>query len=343
MSLPLSVLDLAFVSADSTAAASLRQTVDLARLADAVGYTRLWYAEHHGMPSIASSAPAVLIGHVASATERIRVGSGGIMLPNHVPLQLAESFHTLEALHPGRIDLGVGRAPGTDPMTSRALHPFPPEQYGDQLRELVGLSREDLPREHPFYRVRVVPRGVTLPPIWLLGSSGGSAQLAGSMGFGYGFAAHFSQAPARPAIDIYRAAFRPSAQFPASHAILALSVICAATDEQADYLAGSVDLFWLRFQRAEFGPLPSAREATDYPYTDQERAIVAARRPMHIIGSPDTVRAQLLARAAHAGADEVMISTSLPDADDRGRSYALLADAFELAGASSGVAAAQGR
>ncbi len=333
MTLPLSVLDLAFVSAGSSPAAALRQTVDIARLVDRAGYTRLWFAEHHGMPSIASSSPAVLIGHVASATERIRVGSGGIMLPNHVPLQLAESFHTLEALHPGRIDLGIGRAPGTDPMTSRALHPFPPEQYGDQLRELVGLSRETLPREHPFHRVRVVPRGVTLPPIWLLGSSGGSAQLAGAMGFGYGFAAHFSQAPARPAIDIYRSAFQPSAQFPAPHVILALSVICAESDEQADYLASSVDLFWLRFQRGEFGPLPTAAEGAAYPFTPQERAIVESRRPMHVIGSPATARAAILARAAEAGADEVMISTSIPDAGDRARSYELLADSFALSDA----------
>jgi luciferase family oxidoreductase group 1 len=189
---PLSVLDLAPVGAGSTASQAIRHTVELARLAERLGYVRFWLAEHHGMPNIASSAPEILIEHVASATERIRVGSGGIMLPNHAPLRIAEAFHTLEALHPGRIDLGMGRAPGTDPATSSALRPFDAEQFPQQLAELFALSRREYPAGHPFHKVRVVPADVELPPVWLLGSSGASARLAGSLGVGYGFASHFS-------------------------------------------------------------------------------------------------------------------------------------------------------
>src|SRR5690606_6510828 len=192
------------------ASEALRHVVDLARLADRLGYVRFWLAEHHGMPSIASSSPEILIEHVASRTERIRVGAGGIMLPNHAPLRIAEAFHTLEALHPGRIDLGIGRAPGTDPATSRALRPFDPEHFPMQLQELMSLSRRDFPEDHPFHTVRVVPSDVELPPIWLLGSSGASAAFAGSLGVGYGFASHFSPTSPLPALRAYRENFRPS-------------------------------------------------------------------------------------------------------------------------------------
>ena len=193
--------------------------MDLARLAERLGFVRYWFAEHHGMASIASSAPEILIEHVASATSRIRVGSGGIMLPNHTPLRVAEVFHTLETLHPDRIDLGLGRALGTDPATSRALRPFDGEHFPEQVQEMLALSRRQFPPEHPFASVRVVPDGVTLPPIWVLASSGATASFAGSMGMGYGFARHFSPTPPGPAIRAYREHFRPSAQFPLPHVI----------------------------------------------------------------------------------------------------------------------------
>ena len=248
---PLSVLDLAPVRAGMTATDALREAVDLARHTERLGYTRYWFAEHHGMASIASSSPEILIEHIASATSRLRVGSGGIMLPNHSPLRVAEAFHTLAALHPGRIDLGLGRAPGTDPATSRALRPFDGEQFPDLVRELLALSRRTFPAEHPFGSVHVVPADVELPPIWVLGSSGAMAAFAGSLGLGYSFARHFSPNPPLPAVRAYREHFVPSYQFPSSHVILGVSVICAPTEEEAEYQAASTDL--------GLGPAPSAR------------------------------------------------------------------------------------
>lgn len=330
MTLPLSVLDLAPVTSGSTASAALRNTVDLARLADRLGYVRYWFAEHHNIPSVASSAPEVLIEHVASATGRIRVGSGGIMLPNHVPLRVAETFHTLEALHPGRIDLGIGRAPGTDPVAAQALRPFPAEQFPAQLAELLALSRGDDSMDNPFRTVRVVPEDVELPPIWLLGSSGASARLAGSLGLGYSFARHFSHEPPAPAIRAYRESFRPSSRFPEPHAILAVSVICADTDERAEHLAWTQDLSWVRLRSGRLAPLASPEEAMAYPYTPEERAVVRAYRELHVIGSPAEVRARIEALAEETGVDEVMVSSTIYSHQERLRSYALVAGAFGL-------------
>jgi luciferase family oxidoreductase group 1 len=324
----LSVLDLAPVGSGSSATQALRNTVELARLAERLGYHRFWLAEHHGMPSIASSSPEILIEHVATATARIRVGSGGIMLPNHAPLRIAEAFHTLEALHPGRIDLGIGRAPGTDPATSRALRPFDAEQFPEQLTELLSLSRRDLPPEHPFHKVRVVPDDVELPPVWLLGSSGASARFAGSLGLGYSFASHFSPTPPQPALSAYRENFQPSAWFARPHVILAVSVVCAETAGQADYLASSIDLMWVRLQRGELGRLPSPEEALAYPYSPVERAIVRNHRALMITGDPAMVRAQVVALVAETGADEVMVSTMVHSHAERLRSYELVAEAL---------------
>ncbi|MBV9774806.1 MAG: LLM class flavin-dependent oxidoreductase [Gemmatimonadetes bacterium] len=333
MALPLSVLDLAPIGSGSTAAAALRNSLELARLADRLGYTRYWLAEHHGMPSIASSSPEILIERTAAATTHIRVGSGGIMLPNHAPLRVAEQFHTLEALHPGRIDLGIGRAPGTDPVTSSALRPFEAERFSEQLSELLTLSRGGFPEGHPFHAVRVVPSDVELPPVWLLGSSGASARLAGSLGTGYSFARHFSHAPAAPPIRAYRETFQPSARFPEPHVILGVAVICAETDEQAEYLASSVDLVWVRLRRGEFHPIPSPEEARAYPYTPQDRAVAESYRGLHFVGSPATVRAQVEALVDETGADEVMVTSTIHGHAERLRSYELLAEAFGLEGA----------
>lgn len=340
MGLAVSVLDLVPIGSGSSAVRALHDARELARLADRSGFTRLWYAEHHGMPAIASSAPEILIAHAAAATGRIRVGSGGVMLQNHVPLKLAEAFHTLEALHPGRIDLGIGRAPGTDPATSRALRPFNPAQFSEQMAELFGLSAGTLPADHPFGRVRVVPTGVELPPVWLLGSSGASARLAGGLGVGYSFASHFSPAPAAPAMQDYRASFRPSDRFPEPHAILAVAAICAPTDDEADYLASTGDLVWVRLQRGEFGALPSPEEARAYLFTPAERAVADRYRALQFIGTPDGVRARIEQAAAEAGADEVMIATTVHDPAARRRSFALLAEAFGLVGAATAGAAA---
>jgi luciferase family oxidoreductase group 1 len=321
----LSILDLAPVGTGSTAPQALRNSLELAQLAERLGYTRYWFAEHHGMPSIASSAPEILIAHIAAATKRIRVGSGGIMLQNHVPLKAAEAFHTLEALHPGRIDLGIGRAPGTDPTTSAALHPFNPAQFAEQLNELIGLSRGDLPEDHPFHRVRVIPSDVSLPPIWLLGSSGASARFAGEMGMGYSFASHFSPTPAAPAIEAYRAAFRPSAQFAQPHAILGAAVICAETQERAEYLAASFDLMWVRISRGEFKPIPTPEEALEYPYTPAERATAAKHRSLVFVGTATDVRAQMELAVNTSQADEVIVTSTIHSHAERMRCFELLA------------------
>lgn len=328
MSFDVSLLDLAPIGSGQSSQDALRYTVELAKLADRVGYKRFWLAEHHGMPSIASSSPEVLIAHVAAATERVQVGSGGIMLPNHAPLRIAEAFHTLEALHPGRINLGIGRAPGTDPATSSALRPFDAEYFPSQLRELMGLSRGDLPDDHPFHTVRVVPDGVSLPPIWLLGSSGASAKFAGSLGVGYSFASHFSPTPPGPALTMYRENFEPSEQFPESHVILAISAVCAETDERAEYLSKSNDLMWIRLRRGEMGRIPSPEEAIAYPYTPVDRSIIAGQRSLIHVGTPQTVRNQIEELVEESRADEVMISTIIHDPEARLRSYELLAEAL---------------
>lgn len=328
MSIAYSVLDLAPVGSGQTAPETLKYTVELARLAERLGYTRFWLAEHHGLPSIASSSPEVLIAHVAAATERIRVGSGGIMLPNHAPLRIAEAFHTLEALHPGRIDLGIGRAPGTNPATSQALRPFDAEQFPQQVRELLSLSRGDFPEDHPFHTVQVVPGDVRLPPIWILGSSGAGARFAGSLGLGYGFASHFSPTSPLPAIHAYRESFRPSEWFDKPHVILGLAVICAETDEEADYLAKSMDLAGLRLLTGVLDRLPSPEEAEAYPYSPKEMLIVNERRSLLIAGSEKTVRRRIEEMVALTEADEVMISSMIHDPIARLRSYELVAEAL---------------
>jgi luciferase family oxidoreductase group 1 len=326
--LPLSVLDLVPVRAGGTSGQALAESVELARLAERLGFTRYWFAEHHGMAGVASSSPEVLIAHVAAATTTIRVGSGGVMLPNHAPLRVAEAFHTLEALHPGRIDLGLGRAPGTDPATSRALRPFNSAEFPAQLQELRALSAHSFPAEHPFAPVRVVPSDVPLPPVWILASSGETAALAGTLGVGYAFARHFSPTPPGPAIRAYRDAFRASDRFAAPHVILGVSVICAPSDEEADYLTRSADLGWLRLHRREFAPLPSPEEATAYRYSPQERVVVEMSRLRHFIGTPPKVASLVRQVAGDTGADEVMVTSIMYGREERRRSYELFATAW---------------
>ena len=247
------------------------------------------------------------------------------MLPNHAPLRIAEAFHTLETLHPGRIDFGVGRAPGTDPVTSRAMHPFDAEKFPQQLQEVLGLSGSALPPDHPFHTVRVIPAGVTFPPVWILGSSGASARFAGSLGVGYAFARHFSPAPPEPAVHAYLESFRPSEMFPEPHVILGVSVICADTAERAEQLALSTDLVWVRYQRGEFGLLPSPEEAAAYNWSDYERMIARAGRSRHFIGTPEMVMTQIDDLVRTTSATEVIVTTMIHDHGERVRSYELLA------------------
>ncbi|MES2490999.1 MAG: LLM class flavin-dependent oxidoreductase [Pseudomonadota bacterium] len=329
MRIPLSVLDLAPVPTGTTPSEAIRRTVDLARLADRLGYVRHWFAEHHGMPSVASAAPEILIGHIAGATKNIRVGSGGIMLPNHTPLKVAETFRTLEALYPGRIDLGLGRAPGSDQAASRALEASDGHDFSQQLAELLAFcGQTEFSANHPFRKVIAIPDDAPLPPIWILGSSGASARLAGNAGMGYSFASHFSPTPAGPAFNAYADSFKPSAQFPKSNAILGVAVVCAETAEDADHLATTMDLAWLRIRRGEFRPLPSPEEAKAYAYTEFELEAVREYRSRTVIGNPKQVRAQIESLANDSGADEVMVVTNLHGHAERLRSYELLAQVF---------------
>lgn len=327
--IPLSVLDLAPVPEGSSASEALCRTVDLARLAERLGYARVWFAEHHGMPSVASAAPEILIGHVASATTRIRVGSGGVMLPNHAPLKVAEVFRTLSALHPGRIDLGLGRAPGSDGLANRALRAGDGHEFPAQLAELQAFGgQRAFPEGHPFRAIQPVPGDAPLPPLWLLGSSGASAQWAGSLGLGYSFASHFSPASPAPAFRAYRDSFVPTAAFPRPHAVLVVAVVCAETQAEADFLAGTMDLAWLGIRRGEFRPLPSPEEAAAYPYSAFEREAVREYRARSLVGTPEQVRAGIEQLAGRCGADEVMVVSNLHGHAERLRSYELLAGAF---------------
>lgn len=329
LSFPLSVLDLAPVPEGVSATEALRRTVDLARLAERLGYSRLWFAEHHGMPSVASAAPEILIGHVASATSTLRIGSGGVMLPNHAPLKVAEVFRTLSALHPDRIDLGLGRAPGSDGLASRALRAGDGHEFPAQLAELQAFGGDrEFPATHPYRAIQPVPGDAPLPPIWLLGSSGASAHWAGSLGLGYSFASHFSPTPAGPAFRAYRDSFKPSAAFPKPHAVLGIAAVCAPTEEEADHLAATMDLAWLRIRRGEFLPLPSPETARAHPYNAGELEVLREYRSRTVVGTPAQVRAGIEQRVRDSGADEVMVTSNLHDHAARLRSYELLAQAF---------------
>jgi luciferase family oxidoreductase group 1 len=335
MDFGLSVLDVSPVSSGSNGAQALRNTLELSRLADRLGYERYWLAEHHNLPSIASSAPEIMIGQVAIVTERIRVGAGGIMLPNHAPLKVAETFRVLEALHPARIDLGIGRAPGTDPVTAAALRRsqdgLEAEDFPQRFGELLAFSGDGFPEEHPFRSVVAMPSDVGLPPIWLLGSSGYSARAAGQMGLGYAFASHFSPVDPAPAMLAYRKSFEPSESFERPSAILAVAVICGETDEHAEDLASSMELAWVRMRSGNPGPLPSPEEALSYPYAPVERRLADAYRSMQVVGDPQTVRARVEELAEHTAADEVMITTNVYDHAERLHSYERLAEIFDIA------------
>src|SRR5919112_1629978 len=292
--IPLSVLDLSVVTTGTRPATALQNSIDLARHVDGLGYVRYWLAEHHNLASVASPAPDLMIGQIAAVTERIRVGSGGVMLPNHAPLMVAERFKLLEALFPGRIDLGLGRAPGTDPVTSYALRRMQEERGRDdfleRLQELLLLETKSFPPDHPFHRIEIMPSGVPLPPIWLLGSSDYSAHLSARLGLGFGFAHHFAGHDAVDAMLSYRTGFQESEWRAQPHAILTVAVVCAETDEEAERLAASVDLNALRRARGDYGPIPGPEEALAYPYSPTEREMIRRNRERLFVGSPDTVR-----------------------------------------------------
>ncbi len=324
----LSVLDLSPVSSGSSGATALNNSLDLARLADRLGYVRFWVAEHHNLPSIASSAPDIMIGQIAAVTKHMRIGSGGVMLPNHAPLMVAERFKVLEALFPGRIDLGLGRAPGTDQITSYALRRRQDlggdDDFLQRFQELLLLESRDFPEGHPFSNVYAMPKDVPLPPIWLLGSSGYSADLAAAVGAGFAFAHHFASYDADAAMLSYREKFRPSAMLDKPYAILGVHVVSAETDEEAERLASTVDLNYVRRSTGAYLPLASPEEALVYPYTPVDRARIKENRARLFVGSPATVRTRLAPLVDSTKADEVMITSMIYDHAARKRSYELL-------------------
>jgi luciferase family oxidoreductase group 1 len=331
---PLSVLDLSFVTSATSGAQALRNTLDLARHADGLGYTRYWVAEHHNLPSIASAAPEIMIGQIAAVTKNMRIGSGGVMLPNHAPLMVAERFKILEALFPGRIDLGLGRAPGTDQITSYALRRRQDikddDDFLERFQELLLLESRAFPDGHPFHKIYAMPKDVPLPPIWLLGSSDYSAELAAAIGSGFSFAHHFASYDATAAMTSYRAHFNPSHFLQKPHAMLATAVVCAGTDEEADRLAATVDLNIVRRSKGEYLPLASPEEAATYAYSPIDRERAKQNRARVFVGSPNTVKQKLMPLIEATKADEVMITSAIFDHAARKRSYTLMAEAFEL-------------
>jgi len=324
MPLKLSILDLAHVPLGTDIPQALRNVLDFARHADTLGYERIWYAEHHNMPGIASAATAVLIGQVAAATRRIRVGAGGVMLPNHSPLVIAEQFGTLEALYPGRIDLGLGRAPGTDAMTWRALRrdAGAAERFPDDVLELQGL----LAPLQPGQRIRAVPGVGSQVPLWILGSSLFGAQLAAKLGLPYAFASHFAPAALHDALRLYRQRFEPSAQLSASYAMAGVNVICAPTDEEARHLFTSLQNVVIGLVTGKPGRLaPPVDNVEPLPAHVQQH--VDGFLACSFVGSPQTVRAQLLDFAAATDVDELMVASAIYDHSARLRSCELLARA----------------
>ena len=332
--LPLSILDLSVVTTATPPAQALRNTIDLAQLADRLGYTRYWLAEHHNLPSVASPAPDLMIGQIAAATSRIRVGSGGVMLPNHAPLVIAERFKLLEALCPGRIDLGLGRAPGTDGVTAHALRRRLDGREGDdfleRLHELTLWETRDFPPNHPYNNVVAMPSDTPLPPIWLLGSSGYSAELSAQVGMGFAFAHHFATHDAVDAMRTYRRDYVSTGWRAAPYAILAVAAIVAETDADAERLAVSTDFNRLQRERGQYAPLISVEDALAYPYTESDRAIIARNRGRLFVGSPATVIEKLAPLVEATQADEVMVITSVFDHAARRHSYELLAQAFGI-------------
>jgi len=317
----LSLLDLATVVTGGTTSQALAETTEMAKAAEEAGMNRLWVAEHHGMPGVASSAPPVLVAHLAAHTSTLRIGAGGVMLPNHAPLIVAEQFGTLEALHPGRIDLGIGRAPGTDLRTARALGRGDAGHFPEQLIELLGYFTGDS-------ELLAMPGRGLMPEIWLLGSSTYSAQLAGMLGLPFSFAYHFSPEPLDSALKAYRSNFRPSSVLEGPRVMIGVSVLCAPSTEEAIWLAGPSRLAMALQRQGRPSTLPSPEEAAGYAYSDAQLAEIERSASSHVVGDPELVTAGLEALVARTGAEELMISTRVFSLEDRIRSVRLLAESW---------------
>jgi luciferase family oxidoreductase group 1 len=324
--IPFSVLDLSPITQGSDAAQSFRCSLDLAQHAEAWGYQRYWLAEHHGMPGIASAATSILVGHVAGGTKKIRVGAGGIMLPNHSPLVIAEQFGTLASLYPGRIDLGLGRAPGSDQVTARALRRNSNSDSDEFPRDVVELM--DYFSSESKNPVHAVPGQGLNVPVWILGSSTFGAQLAAMLGLPYAFASHFAPQQMMQAIEIYRANFRPSARLAKPYVMLGFNVFAADSDEEAAFRATSMQQAFVNLRSGRPARLPPP--LADYPNLvgPGERALLDSVLSCSAIGSPDTVRHSLNAFIEHTGADELMITSQIFEHSARLRSYEITAEIF---------------
>jgi luciferase family oxidoreductase group 1 len=331
----LSVLDQSPIRAGGTPAEAIRETIDLARHCDALGYHRYWVAEHHASDGLAGTAPEILITRIAAETRNLRVGSGGVMLSHYSALKVAEQFRVLEALYPGRIDLGIGRAPGSDGRTAMALQTGPyahgVEQFPHRMADLVDWLAGSLPVDHPFASVKAQPAGPTMPELWVLGSSGESARFAAHFGLAFSHAHFITAQGGLESMDLYRTHFRASRTLGAPMGSIGVFVLVADTEAEAQRLASSRDLWRLRLERGELGPIPTVEEALAYPYTDRERAVVERNRRRQIVGAPEQARAQLGQLVAAYGVDEAMVVSICHDAAARRRSYALLAEACAIA------------
>ena len=329
----LSILDQSPIISGHAPAQAIHATLELARAADRLGYHRYWLAEHHAMKGLADPCPEILLGQVAAQTTRIRVGTGGVLLPYYSPLKVAEVFRMYEALFPGRIDLGVGRAPGGNLLTARAMNADAlggEDQFPTQVQETIGYLDDALPADYPFHAVKAMPAGRTSPQVWLLGSSDFSGSLAAYLGLRFSFA-HFISAHGGPAVmRAYRNDFRSVYRYPDPYCMVAVFAICASTPEQAERLAASIDLRRLQMARGQEETVATADEAEARSYSEAERAIISKERARAVIGTPEVVRARLLALKEQFQADEIMVITITGDYASRLRSYELLADAFEL-------------
>lgn len=332
MKTKLSVLDLCPILSGISVTESFRYPALLAQFTEALGYERYWLAEHHNMEGIGSSAPEVLIAHIAQVTKKIRVGSGGIMLPNHATLHVAEVFRTLEALYPGRIDLGLGRAPGSGSKAAHALRGhrgLSVQEFPQEFDDLIKWMSDDLSDRHQHAGVLAVPIKVRMPEVWILGSSDFGALFAADRGYPYAFAQHFSHLPALEIIRMYRENFTPSKWYKEPKVILGTHIICADTDEKAKELALSSDLsFSLFVQTGKNIPLPTVEEAKAYPYTEKDWEEVRAGSMPKFVGSPETIKKRLAPYIQSGMVDEIMVLCMVHDQEARKRSYELLRDVF---------------
>ena len=329
--IPFSILDLSPVTMGGNAAQSLRNTLDLAQHAEGWGYQRYWLAEHHSMPGIASAATSVVIGHVAAGTKTIRVGAGGIMLPNHSPLVIAEQFGTLESLFPGRIDLGLGRAPGSDQLTAQALRrnlSSDPEQFPQDVLELMGY----LAPAQAGQRVVAYPGVGTLVPIWILGSSLFGAQVAAALGLPFAFASHFAPAMMMQALEVYRARFQPSEQLDRPYVMLGFNVFAADSERQARFLSTSMQQAFVNLRSGRPTQLPPPVEGYDEQLPPPAKALLADVLSCTAVVSPQTVRAALAAFIARTKADELMITSQMFDHQARLRCYEITAEVRKTLG-----------